>query len=184
MRFLILSSFLCFCLAACVPAKKITTGAQASATPFWTSELRDHTKKNEYRLVLETPKANITGIFLAKQMDGVWKGAILNEFGMKVLDFESSPNKCKLLNVISFINKWYIIKVVASDIQFIMEVDNPDFKAGVEAKREWVQDTLIVKNKDKVIRRLPDGEIKYCNEKRGLTYTLTIINATDYTDLH
>ena len=172
MRCLIFVSFFLCLFASCSSSKKITSN-ETSATPFWTAELRDSVQKNNFQITFSTPKATITGICIVKQMNGVWKGTIINEFGVKVLDFVSNAKECKLLNVIHFLNKWYIKKTVAADIQFLMEVDNSDYSIGIQTNRFFVQDTLVVNGKkEKELHRFPDGEVKLINHKRDITYSL------------
>jgi hypothetical protein len=99
---------------------------------------------------------------------------------LKVLDFISTPETCTLVHVISFIDKWYIKKVVAADIQFMMEIDNPYYNIGNQSDRLFVQDTLTVTyKKEKELRRLPDGTVKYINHKRDITYSLKKIYETE-----
>ena len=182
MKYLLFGSlFLCL-LTACTPPRSMLQREQVHPA-FWTSELRDPALKNEFRILLATPKANITGIFIVKQVDGAWKGTLINEFGLKVFDFVSTSKKCELLNVISFLDKWYIKKVIASDIQFIIDIDNPDYFAGKQAHWMWEQDTTLSVNykNEKELRRFPDGKVEYINKKRALHYTLINI-ATDDTN--
>jgi len=158
----------------------MTSNGEASAIPFWTPELIDSVKRNDFRMVLSTPKATITGIYIVKQMDGEWKGTIINEFGLKVLDFVSTPKSCTLVNVIPFLDKKYIKKVIASDIQFIMEIDSPTYAIGNQSSRFFIQDTLVITyKKEKELQRFPDGGIKYKNHKRELTYSFKKIYETD-----
>jgi len=156
------------------------TSGEASAIPFWTPELMDSVKRNDFRMLFSTPKATITGICIVKQMDGEWKGTIINEFGLKVCDFVSTPKRCTLMNVIPFLDKWHVKKVIASDIQFIMEIDNFAYNIGVQSNRTFIQDTLTVTyKKEKELQRFPDGEIKYKNHKRELTYSFKKIYETE-----
>jgi hypothetical protein len=156
---------------ACSSHRKMPSNG-SDLIPFWTVKLMDSTQKNDFRMTFSSPKAGITGIFIVKQVNGEWRGTIINEFGLKVLDFTSNPKECKLVNVISFLDKWHIKKVIASDIRFIMEIDNPDYRLGVEANRYWDRDTLVVNYKrEKELRRFPDGEIQYKNRKHELTYS-------------
>jgi hypothetical protein len=196
MRYLLLSSLFFFLFAACTSSKKLVT-RKKTTTPiatfeyvdsnnhqiisvrqhFWTDELLDKTKKNDFRISISTPKANITGIFIVKQIDGKWRGSIINEFGIKVLDFESSAEKCKLMNVISFIDKGYIKKVIASDIQFIMEIDNPNYSLHTKTKKYWSKDIWIVNYKNmKELRRISNDLVEYENVLRKLKYSLVKIN--------
>ena len=179
MRYLLFVSLSFGLLTACFSHRKMASG-EIAAIPFWTPEWLDSVKKNDFRLLFSTPNADITGIYIVKQVNGEWKGTIINEFGLKVLDFASNPKKCTLMNVISFLDKWYIKKVVASDIQFIMEIDNPIYTIGIQANRQWAGDTLVVNyKKEKELRRLPDGVIQYTNHKRELSYSLKKIYETE-----
>ena len=172
MRCLIFVSLFFGLLMACSSSKKMASGG-AESLPFWTAELMDSVKKNDFRLTFTSPKASITGIYIVKRVDGEWKGTLINEFGLKVFDFACSPKKCTLMNVVPFLDKWYIKKVLASDIQFIMSVDNPCYDIGIQSNRQLVGDTLVVSyKKEKELRRLPDGGIQYKNHKRELTYSL------------
>jgi hypothetical protein len=153
------------------------TSGEVSVIPFWTPELMDSVKKNDFRMSFSTPTADITAICIVKYIDGAWKGTIINEFGLKVLDFVSTPEKCTLVNVISFLDKWYIKKVMASGIQFIMEIDNAAYTIVAQSNRSFVQDTLVVTyKKEKEFQRFPDGTIQYKNHKRALTYSFKKIN--------
>jgi len=131
-------------------------------------------------MVLSSSKANISGILIIKKINGQWRGSIINEFGIKALDFTSAPKKNNLQNVMPFLDKWYIKKALASDIQFMMEIDNPDYNMGIQSNRYFISDTLIVNYKNKKeLQRLPDGEIKYKNHKYALTYSLKKIYETE-----
>jgi len=180
MRYLLFVSSLFCLLASCSSAKQIALKTNDSIFPFWTIELMDATKRNDYRMILSSSKANISGIYVAKQVNGQWNGSIINEFGIKAFDFISTSKKCELMNVISFLDKGYIKKVIASDIQFIMEIDNPDYNPGIQSKRELISDTLTVNFRNKKeLKRLPDGEIKYKNHRYALTYSLKKIYETE-----
>lgn len=65
----------------------------------------------------------VSGITILKlRDDGILVGSLVNEFGIKAMDFTYSPakGKVKLLNVISFMNKWYIRKVLQQDLSFML----------------------------------------------------------------
>jgi len=172
MRYLIFVSLFVGLLTACSSPKKMASGG-AESLPFWTAELMDSVKKNDFRITFSSPKATVTGIYIVKQVDGEWKGTLVNEFGLKVFDFACSPKKCTLMNVIPFLNKWYIKKTVAADIQFIISIDNTSYNIGVQSNRQVTGDTLVVNyKKRKELRRFPDGEIQYKNHRQRLTYSL------------
>ena len=172
MIFLLLSSIFVCLFTSCSLSQTLVTKDDIFI-PFWTSELMDSTKINDFQIIISTPKADITGICILKQINGEWKGTVINEFGLKAFDFVSTPEKCELINVLPFIDKWYIKKVIASDIQFIMEIDNTTYSIGTKSNRQLSQNTLIVTfKKGKELQRLPGGEIKYFNYKYNLIYSL------------
>jgi hypothetical protein len=178
MRYLLFIS-LVFCLFSCSSHKDIGKKT-VTATSFWTAEILDTAARNDFQVIFSSSKANITGIFIAKKINGEWRGSIVNEFGIKTLDFISTSKKTKVINVISFLDKWYIKNIIASDIQFVMEIDNPDYMSGVKANRNYVQDTLtIFYKKIKELQRLPDGTIIYKNHKYKHIYSLKKINETE-----
>jgi hypothetical protein len=183
MKYLLFGSLFFFLFIACSPSKTLLKGEKMEI-PFWSLELMDTVKKNDFRLTFTTKKSCITGIYIVKQIDGTWKGSIINEFGLKILDFVSTPEKCELINVIPFLSKSYVRKVIASDIQYIMQIDNPAYKMGVQANRYWNRDTLVVNYKNtKELQRLSNGEIMYQNHQHTLTYSLTKIENTTNTSL-
>ena len=61
-------------------------------------------------LVIDTPKASISGICLMQREEQKVVGTVVNELGIKALDFEVDANarKVKLLNTITFLNEWYL----------------------------------------------------------------------------
>jgi hypothetical protein len=61
-----------------------------------------------------------------------------------------------------------------------MEIDNPNYKPGVQARTEWAQDVLSVNFKNKKeLRRFSDGTVVYKNKNYKLTYTLIKIYETE-----
>ncbi len=169
----LLSVSLCLCLfAACSTSTKVLQ-QEVPAIPFWNEQLRDSVQKNSYRITIEVAKVNISGIWIVKKVDGMWKGTLINEFGLKMFDFTCTAEKCQLINVVTMIDKWYIKRTLAGDVQFMLEIDNSAYKAGRQANRYWETDTLVVAyEKDKEFRRLPTNELVMRNEKRNITYSL------------
>ncbi|MDR0206941.1 MAG: hypothetical protein LBI45_06760 [Bacteroidales bacterium] len=179
MRYLVINSIFLLFFASCTLSKPLVS--KEKQTPlFWTQELRDDTQRNDFRITISTPTANITGIFMVKKIEGKWKGSIINEFGIKVLDFETTAKKCKLLNVLSFIDKWYIKNTFASDIQFIMEIDNPNFSFGSKAIKSFTNNILTINYKNKKeFRRFSNEKIEFINLKYSLIYTFTKIDTNN-----
>jgi hypothetical protein len=62
---------------------------------------------------------NMTGILIVKPAGDEWRGSMVNEFGIKAFDFIVKKQKCRLLNTVSLLNKWYIRKIIANDLSFL-----------------------------------------------------------------
>ena len=107
-------------------------------------------------LVIDTPKASISGICLMQREEQKVVGTVVNEFGIKAFDFEVDANarKVKLLNTIAFLNKWYIRRTIASDLKFLFFATLIDGKA-VAGKREIVATS---------------GSVTLYNRRRNLIY--------------
>ena len=170
MRYLTLVSLVLCLFAGCSP-KIVPISSGKSDIPFWLPHLRDSVQRNTYRITISTDKMNISGVWIVKQVDEQWRGTMMNEFGLKILDFECSENRCTLKNVTALANKWYIKKTISEDIQFILEIDHPAFKTGRTTDKNWKNDTLTVTGKNgKILQRFANDEMVMYNKKRDLTY--------------
>ena len=72
--------------------------------------------------MIEMPKGYVSGI-CAMYNDGTdVKASIFNEFGISAIDFVYNPqkDKVKLVSVIKMLNKWYIRKLLKSDLRKVM----------------------------------------------------------------
>ena len=149
---------------------------RTSENHFWLPQLRDSVQMNRYRIAMSKDNMNISGIWVVMNVDGEWRGTMVNEFGMKMFDFTCNAKNCKLLNVVSVINKWHIRRTIANDLQFILEIDNPAYKTGRRADRHMSDDILIISyKKNKMLQRFASGEMLMHNRKRNLTYSFLVI---------
>jgi len=142
---------------------------------FWTSELRDSVQKNDYRITIVTDKFNISGIWVVRRIDNSWRGIMMNEFGLKIFDFICTEKKCELKNVVALADKWYIRKTIADDIQFILEIDNPDFKKALTTQKNLDNNSLTITGKNNMLQRFSNGDMVMLNKKRGLKYVFNKI---------
>lgn len=161
------------------PAVKRTTAALPSDAVVWTPDFRSDSEKNSYRVLLKTPKNNITGICILKKNGDEWRGTLMNEMGAKAFDFIVTDKKCELLSVISMMDKWYIKKTVAADLYYLLNVDNP--KASFYKKQERFEQSgnLVVNYKKKQILLKPDGSVLLMNNRRNLQYELRKMREID-----
>jgi hypothetical protein len=75
----------------------------------------------KYRIRIKTGQLEMSGIMVVKRVEGEWRGSVVNEFGIKAFDFIIKKQKCRLLNTVSLLNKWYIRKMIESDFSFLFE---------------------------------------------------------------
>ena len=168
MRFLIFVSFVLILFTGC-SSKSVLVSDQR----FWLPQLRDSLQRNDYRITISRGEMNISGIWVVRQINGTWRGTIMNEFGLKMFDFICTERKCELQNVNTFADKWYIRRTIAGDIHFILEIDN---QKGRSVNRSFHNDTLTITQRNKTLQRFANGEMVMTNKKRNLTYTFRAMN--------
>lgn len=73
---------------------------------------------------IEMQKGYVSGIMITGESDEYINGSMVNEFGISAIDFTFSKKKgkVKLINVGSFLNKWYIKQVLKNDINFALHI--------------------------------------------------------------
>lgn len=137
---------------------------------FAASEIDTQTDAQETRKMafrIEMQKGYVSGIMICAETEDAINGSLVNEFGISAIDFSytKKKEKVKLINVGSFLNKWYIKQVLKNDINFAIHIlyDIP-FKKG---------------NNYEVSR---DGEnVTIFNTKRNIKYTFSPLqNKSDY----
>lgn len=113
----------------------------------------------KYAFQIETSNGFISGILLVSESDENIKGSMINEFGVSAIDFSYSKQKqkIKLMNVISFLNKWYIKQVLKNDIKFCLHI---------------LYKTLFKDNHKYEVIRSQDS-VTIINNKRHLKYTFS-----------
>lgn len=110
-------------------------------------------------VTIDTGKATISGILVTRENENTILGSIINEFGISALDFcyDKKKKKMKLTHVVSFLNKWYIKRVLSNDLKFCLHI---------------LHSTPFNKKHNYSIERTVDST-KVCNNKRRITYTFT-----------
>jgi hypothetical protein len=111
------------------------------------------TDVNTYRLRIKTPQVEMSGVMMVKYMDNEWRGSLINEFGVKAFDFIVKKQKCRLLNTVSLLNRWYIRKTIERDLFFL-------FGKALQGEVE----------KGRRITYQPDGFFIITNERQHIDY--------------
>ena len=141
-------------------------GASLHAQKHYLVGYVDSIGRQEYKMNISVKDADVSGILIMKcDSTGVIKCALMNEFGISALNFCISEDrrKVELVNVISFLDKWYIRKVLKSDLEYLFSA---------------TEDDLEKENHDRVIRRTDDSVILE-NKKYNITYTLEELKDKD-----
>ena len=71
---------------------------------------------------------------------------MINEFGAKAFDFTYTNGKVKVLNVVAFLDKWYIRRVLRRDLKHILPTLPPDKESYY--KRRWISYTFTPMTSD------------------------------------
>lgn len=127
--------------------------------PCMATENVDSVESREYNLLMQVRGQEVTSICMMNiSPDGTIVGTVVSEMGMKAFDFTYERGKANVLNVVAFLNKWYIRKVLKKDLAFILSnmFDGKD----------------IVKKKRR-LSFLPNGDIEAVNAKFNIHYTFT-----------
>lgn len=113
------------------------------------------------RLELSAHGHEVTGLCLMRLSDDALRGSVVNEFGIKAFDFTYCPltGKTKLMNVASFLNKWYIRRTLQRDLSFLFGQSAPCARGYRTVERE------------------KDG-VALVNKRHRLTYRFLRLNET------
>lgn len=137
---------------------------------FAASETDTHTDASETRKMafrIEMQKGYVSGIMICAETEDAINGSLVNEFGISAIDFSytKKKEKVKLINVGSFLNKWYIKQVLKNDINFAIHI---------------LYDIPLKKGNNYEVSR--DGEnVTIFNTKRNIKYTFSPLqNKSDY----
>jgi hypothetical protein len=174
----IVGTILILLFTGCATTAEInrTTYTSPANNRLWTSALRDSEEINRYQVNIQVKGNNITGMCMLKKSDEGWRGTLINEFGVKAFDFIITPKKCKLLNTIAMMNKWYIRNTIADDLHFLFEIDNPTVSFQSKTTRIEQDGTLIIAlKKKKSITLSTDNSLTLYNLKRKIVYSLNKI---------
>lgn len=114
---------------------------------------------------MDTERGGFCGLFIMEKQDNIIKGSLFNEFGITAYNFEFNirNGKIKLYDVISFLNKWYIKKIIKGDMEYLFRNELLD-KKSVSRGRE------LVTAGEKVVLR---------NLKYHIGYTFSNINTNE-----
>lgn len=147
-------------LQACAAGKNTIQSGE-----LYRLQMANLNETNHYKTTIEVGGNNITGIMMVKHINGEWRGSLMNEFGVKMFDFISTPEKCHILNMMPMMDKWYIKKMIADDFYLLFAADEQGSKVYQQSERSLQQGNLLIKWRSRTIQRFQDGKIKLQNKK-------------------
>lgn len=117
---------------------------------------------SRYAFEIETSKAALSGFLITKESTASIAGSMINEFGISAIDFiyEREKNKLELKNVVGFLNKWYIRKVLKNDLLFCLHI---------------LYDIPYTKRHHYIVER-SESSVTIINNKRHLKYSFSLQN--------
>ena len=95
----------------------------------------------------------LSGILIIKKTEGGMVGTLVNEFGIKAFDFKLSSDikgrlgsrkRVKLVDVVKFMDRWYIRRVLRRDIDYMLCFPNVPQDCGFEVVQEG--EDIVVKD--------------------------------------
>ncbi len=116
-----------------------------------------------YSVLIEFRNINISGICIIHDERQAVIGSCVNEFGIKMFDFkyDKRKDKFKLFNIVKMMDKWYIKRIVSSDLSVLFRKENTE---------KHLRKRTINASKDSVV---------LANHKYKLRYKLVPIYETE-----
>ena len=118
--------------------------------------------RQQYSVLIRARGVELTGVCIIKTDSvGDSRGAIVNEFGIHALDFTLSADRrrVRLQNVMPQMDRWYIRRVVRSDLRLLFGATAAGERKG---RRTVTQDA--------------DGTLTLTNTRYNITYSLKKID--------
>lgn len=104
-----------------------------------------------YTFQIERSNSVVSGILITTENNEEIRGSMINEFGVSALDFiyTKKKEKIKIFNVINFLNKWYIKRVLKNDIKYCLHIlyDVPTKRNSNYEVEKSQEQTSIINNK-------------------------------------
>ena len=125
-RFLLLISLFLVTAAA-----SVASSVEGYLFPF------DEGETVRYTVAITFKNASFSGICVAKRLDEIIAGTVVNEFGIRAFDFKMSGNRrrVKLLNAMKPLDKCFIRKTIARDLKRLFNSSAADEYVSVDGSK-------------------------------------------------
>lgn len=102
-----------------------------------------------YSITLDFAQMNLSGICAVCNRNDTIVGTIMNEFGVKAFDFSynKTKQKTKLTNVVKMMNKWYLRKIISTDISILLRKNNTKKQLSRHELRVSSDSVVLINNK-------------------------------------
>jgi hypothetical protein len=125
----------------------------------------------KFKMQIDFPQAQLSGILIAKNGNDTILGAFVNEFGIKVFEFRVNLNQAKVQHLPGSMDKWYIRKTLSDDLSYIF---SPYGQMSKNA--DTIQFVIMKKGKSfKELDIKSDSLVIMKNNKRNISYQLKVI---------
>ena len=120
-------------------------------------------QRAEYAVTLDFGRAHLTGVCVAKCLDGEIVGTLMNEFGIRAFDFRCNPHggRVELSNLTAMLDRWYIRRTLRRDLALLLRCGAPD---------------RPLKHRGRLLELHPDGTLSLTHLRRTLTLGFTRLN--------
>jgi hypothetical protein len=106
-------------LTACSPFAYKSSGVHGSVANSLSVITLTENKATKLKTEITFSQAQISGISIIKSHGDTISGAFVTEFGLKGFEFNLYNNRCRVFNLMSKLDKWYIRKTLENDILMI-----------------------------------------------------------------
>lgn len=101
-------------------------------------------ERRDYSTIISFHNSTISGICIVSRNGNNVIGSIVNEFGIKMVDFiyDIRHNKVQCRNIMGMMDRWYIRKTLKSDLLFLLSHTDEDATAETENQILTISDGI------------------------------------------
>lgn len=105
-----------------------------------------------YSMIFEFRKYNVSGLCVLRDDRQTVSGSCVNEFGIKIFDFkyDKRKSKVKLTDVFKAMDKWYIKRIVGSDLAILLRKGNTERQLRKHTLQISVDSVILTNQKYKL----------------------------------
>lgn len=105
-----------------------------------------------YSVIFEFHNHNISGLCVLRDDSQTINGTCVNEFGIKMFDFkyDKRKSKAKLTDAFMMLDKWYIKKIIGSDLAILLRNENAEKQLRKHTLQISVDSVILTNRKYKL----------------------------------